>query len=118
MDYFLKATSEAELLAELISAQVLLETTFPVTEIIDGVPTQTGELAVQAIADGFALDVIGTIYKATGQMLKVDGMDVPEMGPIEGYHANLRGVLSDTQLAILEEILLPVPPANPYRVFG
>ena len=117
MDYFLKASDEAELHAALIAAGVLISAQVPVIEVIDGVPTQTGVQDGHALAGGVALDVIGTIYKPTGNILTVDGMEVPEMAPIPGYHANLRGDLSEEQRAALSGLLID-PPAQPYRVFG
>lgn len=118
MDYFLKAAGEAELQAALIAAGLLVETTVPVIEVIDGVPTQTGTQPGHALAVGIALDVIGPIPKPTGKTLTVDGVQVPEMAPIPGFHANIVGELSETQLAALGDVLLPEPPAKPYRVFA
>jgi hypothetical protein len=43
-------------------------------------------------AHKYALDVIGTIWKPTGKMLQTEEGEVPEMAPLEGYHANLRVV--------------------------
>ena len=37
-----------------------------------------------------AIDVIGTIYKPTGEMITTDEGEVPEMAPVEGWHANVR----------------------------
>lgn len=105
MDYFMKAADEAELFSKLQEAEVLVSADDP-------------DNPSSMRLNGFALDVIGTISKPTGKTNTVDGMEVPEMAPIPGYHANLRGVLSDTQLAILEPILLPEAPANPFRVWG
>lgn len=113
MDYFFKAASEAELRAALIDAGIVV--------VEDATIDEQGDVLVPAragVADGFALDVIGQISKPTGNMLTVDGREVPEMAPVAGYHANLRGVLSDTQLSTLEPILLPSPPANPFRVWA
>lgn len=101
MDYFLKSPDEAALVAALLAAGILLE--------VEG---------GHGLADGFALDVIGTIHKPTGAVLMVDGMEVPEMAAVPGWHANLRGEASDTQLATLEPILLEQPPAQPYRVWA
>lgn len=105
MDYFLKAATEAELQQKLIEAEVI-------------VPAGDPENSASMRLNGCALDTIGQISKPTGKTNTVDGMEVPEMATIDGYHANLRGALSDTQLAILEPILLPEAPANPFRVFA
>ena len=37
-----------------------------------------------------AIDIIGTIYKPTGEMITTDEGEVPEMVPVEGWHANVR----------------------------
>lgn len=113
MDYFLKAGSEAELRAALVEADIVV--------IADAVVNDSGEVLLPAhetVAVDFAIDIIGTISKPTGNTLTVDGMDVPEMTTVHGYHANLRGELSDTQLVILAPILLEMPPAQPYRVWA
>jgi len=37
-----------------------------------------------------AVDVIGVIYKPTGEMITTDEGEVPEMAPVEGWHVNVR----------------------------
>jgi len=37
-----------------------------------------------------AVDVIGTIYKPTGNLLPTDEGEVPEMAPLDGWHVNIR----------------------------
>ena len=37
-----------------------------------------------------AIDVIGVIYKPTGNMIATDEGEVPEMAPVDGWHANVR----------------------------
>lgn len=113
MDYFLKAANEAELRAALIDAGILV--------IEPAAVNAENEVILPAherVADGLVIDIIGTIYKPTGNTLTVDGMDVPEMAAIPGYHANLRGELFHNQLLTLDPILLPVPPDQPYRVWA
>lgn len=66
--------------------------------------------------EGITLDVIGTIYKATGEMEQSEiGSQVPVMLAVPGWHANLIAELSPEQQAILP--IIP-PPKNPYRVFA
>lgn len=98
---YLKAESAAALRAALVAAGILAETP-------DG----------DHVADGCSLDVIGQIHKPTGEIIAVDGIDVPEMAPVPGWHANLLADLSDDQLAALGDVLLPVPPAAPYRIWA
>jgi len=101
MDHYLKAADHAALTTALIAAGILT-----VTE--DG----------EQITAGYAIDLIGQISKPTGETLTVDGIETPEMAVVPGYHANLRGDLDDVQTAALGDVLLTVPPAQPYRVWA
>ena len=77
-DYFLKFTDEAEANAALFTEQ---------TNVQDDV---VETLLVPRYA---AIDVIGTIYKPTGNVLPApdgSGDAVPEMAPIDGWHVNVR----------------------------
>ncbi len=49
-----------------------------------------------APTQGYNIDIIGTIYKPTGNLIQQQGPDnttieVPEMEALEGFHANMRG---------------------------
>lgn len=62
------------------------------------------------------LDIIGLIYKPTGNTLTTeDGLQYPETLPIDGYHANLKA-----ELTVDQEALLPLinKPTTPYRVWA
>lgn len=89
-DYFLKAADESAMWEALESAGMVDEECQPV---------------------GIALDIIGTIYKPTGE---VDAEGLPAMAPIPGFHANIRGELTAEQAAPLPLIQ---PPNNPARVW-
>jgi hypothetical protein len=67
IDYYLKVSSESELKSILVQAELATETE-------EGL----------ALADGVALDIIGTIFSVTGE-----GEDAVST-PIDGFHANLR----------------------------
>jgi hypothetical protein len=88
MDYYLKAVSEAALMTAL--------------EAVDAVKSyqvknETGETIETrwAAAPGYNLDIVGTIYKPTGNMLQRtengQTFEVPEVTALPGFHANLRG---------------------------
>jgi len=94
-DYFLKADSEDALNAALLDAGIYAE----------------GEEGF-TLAAPVALDVIGIIYQPTGDMQEVDGMEMPVMAPIDGYHANLRGNLTAEQVAKLPIIDAPSTPSR------
>lgn len=55
-----------------------------------------------------AVDVIGTIYRPTGNML---ADDVPEMAALPGYHINLSGSVPGLEPFEIEQ------PTTPARVF-
>ena len=59
-------------------------------------------------------DIIGTIYKPTGNTLTdADGNDYPEMAPVAGYHVNFPQPVSE-----IEQYRLDPQPVTPYRVYA
>lgn len=101
MDYYLKAESEEALWSALEAADL------------------AGEYEGKKYAKGVALDVIGLIYKGTGNMIEVNSPDMgtytyEEQAPIEGFHANIRGELTPEQEALLPLI---AKPNNPVRIW-
>ncbi|MNC02228.1 hypothetical protein D3C76_1005490 [compost metagenome] len=71
----------------------------------------TGELYHPAAA----LDVIGTIYQPTGETTLVDGLEVPVMVPVPGYHTNVR--TTSEELAVALDVLRTYP-ETPVRVWA
>ena len=57
-----------------------------------------------------AVDVIGVIYKPTGKLLQTEEGEVPEMAPVEGWHANVRHSDEAPELAAFQ-----VFPETPVR---
>ena len=88
MDYYLKAESEAALWSALEAAGAARKVE---------VKGEDGEVVETryAPAEGYSLDLIGTIYKPTGNVIQqtVGEMttEVPEMEALDGFHANMRG---------------------------
>jgi hypothetical protein len=77
-DYFLKFNDEAEANAALFTEQ---------TNVQDDV------VETVLVPKYAAVDVVGTIYKPTGNVLPAEdesGEAVPEMAPIDGWHVNVR----------------------------
>ena len=62
-----------------------------------------------------ALDVIGTIYKPTGETTEVEGEEIPVTEPVPGYHVNVR-TTSETLAASLESFR--TYPETPVRVWA
>jgi hypothetical protein len=118
MDYHLKATSEQALWTALIESGVA-------EEITRQVPNNGEEIATETIRQpkpGQNLGVIGEIWKPTGKMIETVMLDettreIPEMAPVAGFHANLRGGLSEEQVTALGDVIIPAP-ATPYRVWA
>jgi len=101
-DLYLKFTDEA-------AATAVLYTQEPTAWDKEGNVTAT-ELR-QAYAN---ISTIGIIYKPTGKTTEQDGMAVPVMAPIEGWHVNVRVVGEDA--TALESFA--VTPTFPVRVWG
>jgi hypothetical protein len=57
-----------------------------------------------------AVDVIGTIYKPTGEMIQTDEGEVPEMAPLDGWHVNVRHTAETPELEAFR--VFPVTPAR------
>lgn len=88
MDYYLKANTESVLWDKLIEVGAV---------VAHHVKDSNGEILETRYSanTGYAIDVIGTIYKPTGNKIRytINGaeIDLPETLPIEGFHINLRG---------------------------
>jgi hypothetical protein len=99
-DFYIKLTNEAAMLT-----------------VLSAFYDEEGEF-VSSTAD-YAIDVIGTIYEATGVTLtEANGMDCPEMVAATGWHLNIR-LLNDTERTIVESIdeLYGVTPGTPNRLW-
>jgi len=118
IDYCLKFDSEADAKAVLYRWEYPAPAPFDV-EAAEQAAEETGRQVIEVerepyeVAKYLAIDLIGTIYKPTGKMLKSDEGDVPEMAPLEGYHANVR-LLNDAP----ELESYRVHPVTPVRVWA
>lgn len=75
---------------------------------------ETGGMGWVTASESHALDVVGTLHKATGAYLEdSEGTFYPEMRPLDGFHVNLA-------IDVLPEALLPyvIIPNHPMRVFA
>ena len=119
--YYLKATDEQALWVALEAADLAYQEYDPEDPLnrppadydyeADGEFVKTG--AYDWISKSNMLDIIGTMYRETGNMLTTDdGVEYPETEAISGYHANLREVLTTAQESELPTVAAP---ATPYR---
>lgn len=106
-DLFLKFTNKAE--AESVLTGI-------------GAKIENGKIAPNASIYGFqaSIDVLfgtGTIHSPTGQMQEMDGMSIPVMAPVPGYHVNVR-IMGDYIPTELESYIMYPEPSNPKCVFA
>ena len=93
-DYCLKFTDQAEADAVLFTEQTNVQ-----DDIVETVKTPKYA----------AIDVIGTIYKPTGEMITTDEGEVLEMAPLDGWHVNVRHTAEAPELdAYKVEVATPV----------
>jgi hypothetical protein len=79
---------------------------------------QDGELVTHT--HDYAIDVVGVIYKPTGNMLTdAEGFEYPKTAPLDGWHVNVR-LSGDNVRGSVEAIdeLYGVVPNSPSRVFA
>ena len=118
--YYLKATDEQTLWTALEAANLAVKDYDP-EDPLNSRPDDlgmdeewagpTGAYEWRSLSN--MLDIIGTMYRETGNMLTTeDGMEYPETEAISGYHANLREVLTTAQESELPTVTAP---ATPYR---
>jgi len=91
-DYFLKFDTKAD------ADEVLFtEETFTEGDVVETIMRPNYD----------AIDVIGTIYTPTGDMVVVNNEEVPEMVAVTGYHVNVRHTSAAPEL--LEFVVTPTP---------
>ena len=116
MNYYIKSTDETSLWEALESVGLARREYSPEDELnvstgeLDWVPTGAFTWAAKC-----QLDIIGTIYKPTGETQEIDGRQVPVMEALEGFHANLLADLTTEQQSALPLIDAP---ATPVRVWA
>lgn len=62
------------------------------------------------VAKYAAIDIIGTIYKPTGNVLTTDEGEIDEMAPLPGWHVNVRHTQDAPELTRYQAF-----PKNPVR---
>lgn len=115
--YYLKTDTEAQMW-EALEAAGLAKREYDREDPLNVAPEEPTEGwqptgAFEWVFTGLALDVIGLIYKPTGNMLTDDeGVEYPETAPIDGWHANL---ITAEEVEGLPEI---VAPETPFRIWS
>jgi hypothetical protein len=97
-DMFLKFADEAEANAALYDEQTNVD----------------GDIVETVLVPKYAaVDVIGVIYKPTGEMIQTDEGEVPEMAPLDGWHVNVRHTAETPELEAFR-----VFPETPSRMWA
>ena len=100
VDFFIKLNSEADMHTAFVDFY------------------QDGELVTHT--HDYAIDVVGVIYKPTGNMLTdSEGFEYPETAPVDGWHVNVR-LVGDAMREVVEALdaLYGVAPNSPSQVFS
>ena len=96
----------------------------PVTTSVDEetgetVETPDGDAYLVMHSHNHSFDIVGLIHEPTGNMLTdEEGMEYPEMAPIDGWHVNLRirgDYMRDEAEAI--DAVSGVSPVTPHRTW-
>jgi hypothetical protein len=120
IDYYLKLASEADMptvLSAFYKQDTVTETN---SETGEETVTPVGEPYLVQNTHDYAIDVVGVIYKPTGNMLTDDeGNEYPEMAPLDGWHINIR-LIGDKMLEATEAVAAKygVVPNTPARVWA
>lgn len=105
-DYYLSFTDEA-------AAKAVL---YRIEGAVEADPEMGTEASPGYEVSNFRnIDTIGVIYKPTGETTEQDGMTVPVMEAIPGWHVNVR-VMPDEDASALEPF--KVQPTTPLRIWG
>jgi hypothetical protein len=90
-DFYLKLSSEADV-PTVLSAFYKQDTTSEFDpETGEEIVTNVGDPYFVQNSPDYAIDLVGIIHKPTGNILTdAEGIEYPEMAPLDGYHINIR----------------------------
>jgi len=97
-DYYLKFSSQA-------AADAVLFEKFPLKLDDDLNVIETYDVSKYP---EHSIDVVGTIYKPTGETTLVDGLEQPVMAALTGWHVNVRGPENEALAAYAVDVATPV----------
>lgn len=118
-DFYLKLSSE-ESVPTVLSAFYKQDTTSEFDpETGEEIVTNVGDPYFVQNSPDYAIDLVGIIHKPTGNTLTdAEGIEYPEMAPLDGYHINIRlnGDNRREDIETLSEYF--VDPTTPSRVWS
>lgn len=118
-DFYVKLNSEADL--PTVFSAFYQQDYITVVDEETGESSQVpeGEPYLVKTSHDYAIDLVGTIYEPTGNMLTDDeGNEYPETAPVDGWHVNVR-LVGDARRVDIENIdaVYGVVPNSPSRVW-
>jgi hypothetical protein len=119
-DFYIKLSSEADMPTALSAFYKQDYTTVVDPETGEETQVPEGNPYLVTTTHDYAMDIVGTIYKPTGNMLTdIEGHEYPEMAPIDGWHINIR-LGSEKRRADVEALsayFVDPEPATPERIW-
>jgi hypothetical protein len=119
-DFYIRLNSEADTLTALAAFCHQDTQTAVDDETGEETVTNVGEPYLVTATHDYAIDVVGVIYKPTGNMLVDDeGNEYPETAPLDGWHVNIR-LIGDKMREAVEALDAEygVVPKTPSRVWA
>ena len=119
-DFFLKLNSESDLPVVLKAFYHQEYSTTTDSETGEEIKTPQGEPYLVLNTPDYAIDVVGTIHKPTGNTItSPEGFEYPETAAIAGYHVNIRLNNNNRRadLEALSDYFVDPTPSTPSRVW-
>ena len=119
-DFYLKLAAETDQRSVLDEFYRQDYTTEVNPETGEETQVPSGDPYLVAYTEAYGIDVVGTIYKPTGNtVVDAEGNEVPEMAPIDGWHVNLRlvGDARRKDVEALSKYFTDPEPRTPSRVW-
>jgi len=121
IDFYIRLNSEVDTLTALAAFCHQDTQTTVDDETGEETVTNVGEQYLVTTTHDYAIDVVGTIYKPTGEMLVDDeGNEYPETAPLDGWHLNIR-LIGDARRADVEALsnyFVDPEPVTPARAWA
>ena len=121
IDFYIRLNSEVDTLTALAAFCHQDTQTTVDDETGEETVTNVGEPYLVTATHDYAIDVVGVIYKPTGETLTDDeGNEYPETAPLDGWHLNIR-LIGDARRADVEALsnyFVDPEPVTPARAWA
>lgn len=118
IDFYIQMPSEADMPTVLADFYKQDTETTVNPDTGEETTTNVGDPYLVQHTHHYAIDVVGTIYKPTGNMLTdADGNEYPEMAAQPGWHVNIRLIGDEVRPQVEALSAYEVNPVTPERVW-